>query len=95
MINIESDFDYLCELIIKDHDFVRDGIDTVKEFISISSHEFSTNLQNALARYCVTHRLCIKCGEELESYTYEEDRGECCGMPCSERMTEWYCPNCD
>lgn len=95
MINIESDFDYLCELIIKDHDFVRDGIDTVKEFISISSNEFSANLQNALERYCETHRLCIKCGEELESYVYEEDRGEICGMPCSETMTEWYCYDCD
>lgn len=95
MINIESDFDYLCELIIKDHDFIRDGIDTVREFISISSHDFSINLQNALERYCACKNICNKCGEELESYTYEEDRGECCGVSCSETMTEWYCPNCN
>ena len=26
---------------------------------------------------------------------YDESRGEFWGMPCSEHMVEWHCPNCD
>lgn len=43
--------------------------------------------------------VCRDCGrickdDKLDTYTYFESRGEFWGAPCSEEMTEYFCPEC-
>lgn len=40
---------------------------------------------------------CLECGQwtdDVEVNEWDENRGEFWGMPCTEHMVEWLCPNC-
>ena len=52
-------------------------------------------LVKEMEEFALENNRCPNCGNEMDYYTYVEDRGECQGIPVKEVMHERYCVNCD
>lgn len=89
------------ELILAIKSYCEDDLkETVEETNDLigqilnNPRKFAYNLSKELEEFCDIQDICTNCGNELETITYEEDRGEYLGSPCSETITYKKCPNC-
>lgn len=85
----------LVDLILKDNSYdykqTREDIDNLYLEAKLCPYRFIAEFEEK----ALCNGYCPRCGEELKVYSYEEDRGECCGVNVTETMYDYYCSNCD
>ena len=69
----------------------KDDIDNFFVQFKLSAYQLVAEFEE----FALENNRCPNCGNEMDYYTYVEDRVECQVLPVKEVMHERYCVNCD